>query len=152
MLNVAVRKKLLPLNPCSAVEFPVAVKGLFRPHYVTWSEQQKIEWHGPQYLRNFVRIITETGLRIYRQLTFDEEEPSGSAKCGSPDIGFEDSEWYRRGSSPSLAIEAFESQMAIACEGPFLFSSDRNPRGHQASLKTVWRKTLRRARNGEELL
>jgi hypothetical protein len=34
MLNVAVRKKLLPLNSCSAVEFPVAVKGLFRPHYV----------------------------------------------------------------------------------------------------------------------
>src|SRR6266478_3662221 len=30
MLNVAVRKKLLPANPCSGVEFPVAVKGLFR--------------------------------------------------------------------------------------------------------------------------
>ena len=37
MLNVAVRKKLLLANPCSGVEFPVAVKGLFRPHYVTWS-------------------------------------------------------------------------------------------------------------------
>jgi len=37
MLNVAVRKKLLGANPCSGVEFPVAVKGLFRPHYVTWS-------------------------------------------------------------------------------------------------------------------
>jgi hypothetical protein len=31
MLNVAVRKKLPPVNPCSGVEFPVAVKGLFRP-------------------------------------------------------------------------------------------------------------------------
>jgi hypothetical protein len=40
MLNVAVRKKLLALNPCSGVEFPVAVKGLFRPHYVSWSELQ----------------------------------------------------------------------------------------------------------------
>src|SRR5580704_19225657 len=66
MLNVAVRKKLLAANPCSGVEFPVAVKGLFRPHYVSWSEQQRIESHGPQYLRNVVRIITETGLRIYK--------------------------------------------------------------------------------------
>jgi integrase len=68
MLNVAVRKKLLAANPCSGVEFPVAVKGLFGPHYVSWSEQQSIEAHAPQYLRNIVRIITETGLRIYKEL------------------------------------------------------------------------------------
>jgi hypothetical protein len=48
MLNVAVCKKLLAANPCSGVEFPVAVKGLFRPHYVRWSEQQTIESHGPR--------------------------------------------------------------------------------------------------------
>src|SRR6266404_5093345 len=47
MLNVAVRKKLLPSNPCSSVEFPVAIKRLFKPHYVTWSEQQRIERHSP---------------------------------------------------------------------------------------------------------
>lgn len=28
MLNVAVRKRLLPANPCAGVEFPVRVKGL----------------------------------------------------------------------------------------------------------------------------
>jgi hypothetical protein len=39
ILNVAVRKRLIPSNPCSGVEFPVAIRGLFRPHYVTWSEQ-----------------------------------------------------------------------------------------------------------------
>jgi hypothetical protein len=66
LLNVAVRKKLMPSNPCWGVEFPVAVKGLFRPHYVSWSEQQKIEGAAPSYLRNVVRIITETGLRIYK--------------------------------------------------------------------------------------
>lgn len=43
MLNVAVRKKLLTLNPCSTAEFPVFVKKLFRPHYVPWSEQQRID-------------------------------------------------------------------------------------------------------------
>ena len=35
MLNVAVRKRLLPANPCSGVEFPVKVKGMFRPHYMS---------------------------------------------------------------------------------------------------------------------
>ena len=41
----------------------------------------------------------------------------------------------------SFAIEAFKSQMAISGEGPFL-----SPRGHQTTFKTVWRKTLRRAK------
>jgi hypothetical protein len=34
MLNVAVHKRMLVANPCSGVEFPVRVKGLFRPHYM----------------------------------------------------------------------------------------------------------------------
>ena len=46
ILSVAVKKKLIPTNPCSAVEFPVMVKCLFRPHYMTWSEQAKIEQAG----------------------------------------------------------------------------------------------------------
>jgi len=45
-----------------------------------------------------------------------------------------------------LAIEAFQSQMAISGPGPFVFPSDRNPSGHQTELKTVWQKTLRRAK------
>jgi site-specific recombinase XerD len=48
ILNIAVRKKLLAANPCSWVEFPVAAKGLFRPHYVTWSEQERIECSRPR--------------------------------------------------------------------------------------------------------
>jgi len=67
-LNVAVRKKLPPANPCAGVEFPVKVKGLFRPHYMAWSEQQRIEFQTPEYLRNIIRIITETGLRVYKEL------------------------------------------------------------------------------------
>ena len=60
MLNVAVRKKLLPRESRAGVEFPVTVKGLFRPHYMNWSEQQRIEFRAPEYLRNIIRIITET--------------------------------------------------------------------------------------------
>ena len=146
MLNVAVRKKLLAANPCSGVEFPVAVKGLFRPHYVGWSEQQKIESHGPQHLRNIVRIITETGLRVYKELTPMRKDqvdlqnavvwiPDSKTPNGIAEVPLT---W--------LAIEAFKSQMAISGEGPFLFPSNRNPSGHQTALKTVWQKTLRRAK------
>jgi len=146
MLNVAVRKKLLRTNPCSAVEFPVAVKGLFRPHYVTWSEQQKIESHGPQYLRNVIRVITETGLRVYKELTPMRKDqvdlqnavvwiPDSKTPNGVAEVPLS-----------AMAIEAFKSQMAISGDGPFLFPSDRHPGHHQTTFKTVWRKTLRRAR------
>jgi integrase len=146
MLNVAVRKKLLAANPCSGVEFPVAVKGLFRPHYVAWSEQLKIESHGPQHLRNIVRIITETGLRIYKELTPMRKDqvdlhnavvwiPDSKTPNGIAEVPL-----------TPLAIEAFKSQMALSGEGPFLFPSNRNSSGHQTALKTVWQKTLRRAK------
>ena len=146
MLNVAVRKKLLVANPCSGVEFPVAVKGLFRPHYVAWSEQQRIESHGPQHLRNIIRIITETGLRVYKELTPMKKDqvdlhnavvwiPDSKTPNGIAEVPL-----------TSLAIEAFKSQMAISGDGPFLFPSNRNPSGHQTALKTVWQKTLRRAK------
>ena len=62
------QEKTPSANPCAGVEFPVAIRGLFRPHYVTWSEQQQIEFHAPDYFRNVVRIITETGLRVYKEL------------------------------------------------------------------------------------
>ena len=59
--TIVAGKKLLPANPCSGVEFPVRVKGRFRPHYMAWSEQQRIEFQAPEYLRNIIRIITESG-------------------------------------------------------------------------------------------
>jgi integrase len=146
MLNVAVRKRLLPANPCSGAEFPVAVKGLFRPHYVTWSEQQRIESCGPQYLRNVIRIITETGLRIYKELISMRQDqvdmqnafvwiPDSKTPTGVAEVPLS-----------SLAVEAFKNQMAIAGGSPFLFPSYRNPSVFQTTLKTVWRRTLRRAK------
>jgi integrase len=146
MLNVAVHKKLLASNPCSGVEFPVTVKGLFRPHYVAWSEQKKIECSGPQYLRNVIQIITETGLRIYRELAPMRKDqvdlqnavvwiPDSKTPNGISEVPL-----------TSLAIEAFKSQMAISGDGPFLFPSHRIPSQHQTTFKTVWRKTLQRAK------
>ena len=145
MLNVAVRKKLVPSNPCSGVEFPVALKGLFRPHYVSWSEQQRIEAHAPEYLRNIVRIISETGLRVYKELLPMKKEQ----------VDFlNKTVWINDSKTPSgvaelplteVAIQAFRSQILFAGPGEYLFPSSLNPEGHQRSLRTVWRLTLKRA-------
>jgi integrase len=69
ILNVAVKQKRLVTNSCVAVEFPVSVKRSTRkPHYMTASEQQKIEFAAPSYLRNLVIIVSELGLRYKKEL------------------------------------------------------------------------------------
>jgi integrase len=146
MLNVAVRKKLLPANPCAGVEFPIKVKGLFRPHYMNWSEQQRIEFRAPEYLRNIIRIITETGLRVYKELMPMRKEqvdlenavawiPDSKTPNGIAEVPLTD-----------LASEAFREQIRISGSGQWLFPNDESSTGYQKSLKTVWRLTLRRAK------
>lgn len=146
MMNVAVRKKLLPANPCAGVEFPVKVKGLFRPHYMAWSEQQRIEFQAPEYLRNIIRIISETGLRVYKELMPMKKEqvdlqnavvwiPDSKTPNGIAEVPLTD-----------LARDAFQDQIRIAGPGTWLFPSDANPTGHQKTLKTVWHAALRRAK------
>ncbi len=145
MMNVAVRKKLLPANPCSGVEFPVAVKGLFRPHYVTWSEQQRIEASAPNYLQNIIRLITETGLRVYKELLSIKKD---QVDLENAVLWISDSKTPNGiGEVPltAFAVETLRNQMAIAGEGDFLFPSHLNSTGHLKTLKCVWRKTLRRA-------
>src|SRR3972149_8914208 len=146
MLNVAVRKKLLPANPCLSVEFPVKVTGLFRPHYMSWSEQQLIEFQAPEYLRNIIRMITETGLRVDKELLPMKKDqvdlenavvwiPDSKTPNGIAEVPL-----------TKIAVGAFRDQIRIAGPSPWLFPSDENPRGHQKGLKTVWRAVLRRAK------
>jgi integrase len=146
MLNVAVRKKLLFANPCAGVEFPARVDGLFRPHYMTWSEQQKIELAAPEYLCNVIRIITEAGLRVYKELAPMKKEqvdlenrmvwiPDSKTPNGVAEVPLTE-----------IAVKVFLSQMAIAGTNAYLFPSEGNPNnGYQMTFKTVWRATLRRA-------
>jgi integrase len=110
-----------------------------------WSEQTKIEEHAPAYLRNVVRIITETGLRVYKELAsmkkeqvdlansvvfiVDSKAPTGVAEVPLTDI----------------ATEAFRSQIELAGPGPWLFPSEGNRTGHQTEFKKAWRTTLRKA-------
>jgi integrase len=145
MLNVAVRKKLLVANPCSGVEFPVRVRGLFRPHYMTWSEQERIERCAPGYLRNVIRIVTETGLRVYKEL----------APMKKADVDLANATvWIPESKTTSgvgevplteRAVAAFGEQTAISGPGPYLFPNPDNPTGWQASFKKVWATTLRKA-------
>jgi len=145
MLNVAVQKKLLTSNPCAMVEFPVSLKGLFRPHYVTWSEQQRIENNAMPHLRNSIRIIAETGLRVKKELLPMKKDqidffnavlwiPDSKTPNGVAEIPLS-----------KLALEAFRDQLAISGNGEFLFPSDLNKEGHLRSLRTAWRKALKRA-------
>ena len=127
MLNVAVRKKLLVANPCSGVEFPVRVEGLFRPHYMTWSEQEKIEGAAPDYLRNVIRIITETGLRVYKELAPMKKEdvdlanavvwiPDSKTASGVAEVPLTE-----------LAVEAFQKADLDLGSGPVRVSQPGQP-------------------------
>jgi integrase len=145
ILNVAVRKKLLAINPCSTVEFPVVVKGLFRPHYVSWTEQQNIEFHSPAHLRNIVRILTETGLRVYKELLPMKKDQVDLVNAVV---------WIPDSKTPNgiselpltkLALDAFRNQIAISGKSVFLFRGDKTPTTPLKSVKTAWINTLRRA-------
>jgi integrase len=145
IFSVAVKKKLCPANPCAAVEFPTSLKGLFRPHYVTWSEQLRIEAFAPAYLANVIRIVTETGLRVYKELTPMRKDQVDLVNAVV---------WIPESKTPNgvaevplteIAVKAFRSQLEISGTGPWLFPSDRNPLGYQQTFKNVWKTTLRRA-------
>jgi hypothetical protein len=72
-------------NPCCAVEFPVSVaKSTRKPHFMTGSEQARIEGVAPDYLRNIVVILSEMGLRPFKELL-----PMKQSQ-------FENGEWHRR--------------------------------------------------------
>lgn len=145
IFSVAVKKKVVPNNPCTAVEFPVMVKGLFRPHYMTWSEQAEIERHAPPYLRNVVRIITETGLRVYKELACMKKE---HVDIANRVVFIADSKTPTGISEvplTELAAEAFQDQMKLAGPGPWLFRSSQRPTQHQQDFKKAWQRTLQRA-------
>ena len=145
MLNVAVRKKLLLSNPCSSVQFPVVIKRLFKPHYVTWSEQQRIERQSPQFLRNIVRIVTETGLRINRELLSMRKDQVDIANATDwiPDSRTENG--LAEVPLTPIAVDAFRNQLSLAGPGDWLFPSHRTKGQRYKSTKGIWRAALHKA-------
>jgi len=149
ILNVAVRLHRLTQNPCGPVEFPVSIsKATRKPHYMTASEQQLIEMCAPSHLRNVIVIISEMGLRPYKELM----------PMKKSDIDFENSFVHIPDSkTPSgigdmpmteLAFKAFKSQVELTPNSEYLFPSSKAnaKKPYITKLKTAWAATLRRAK------
>jgi integrase len=82
-----------------------------------------------------VRIITETGLRVYKELMSMKKD-----QVDLPNAVV----WIPDSKTPNgiaevpltpFAVDAFRDQLAIAGDGLFLFPSDLNPTGHQVELR-----------------
>ena len=148
ILNVAIRQKKLQLNPCYLVEFPTSVKGSTRkPHYMSLSEQERVEALAPTYLRHIVVIMTEMGLRPYKELL-----PMLKSQVDLENrlIHISDSKTANGiGDMPMTepAFSAFKEQIAEADGCPYLFPrlTDRGKKPYLCSVKRAWRTTLRRA-------
>lgn len=148
IFNVAIKQKRISYNPCSAVEFPISVKKLARkPHYMTASEQARIEICAPDHLRHIVVIIVETGLRPYKELMpmrksqvdlenavvqiADSKTPSGIGEMPLTE----------------LAQQAFRAQIESTPGSEYLFPTPdlKAARSYITTLKTTWERTLKRA-------
>ncbi|HEV2495723.1 MAG TPA: site-specific integrase [Terriglobia bacterium] len=148
ILNVAVKQKRLASNACSAVEFPVSVKNSTqKPHYMTASEQERIEMCAPSHLRHIIVIISEMGLRPYKELTpmmKSQVDLENSLVC------IDDSKTPSGvGDMPmtELARQAFKEQLDETPGSEYLFPtpSRKSSRPYITTLKTTWAATLRRA-------
>ena len=92
-----------------------------------------------------MRIITETGLRIYKELMPMRREQLDLENAVV---------WISDSKTPNgvtevpltpLSVEAFRGQLRLSPLSPHLFPSDKDPNGYQKSVKKVWRLTLKRA-------
>lgn len=89
------------------------------------------------HLRNVIRIIAETGLRVKKELLPMKKNqiyflngvlwiPDSKTPNGIAEIPL-----------PKVALEAFQNQVAIAGNWEFLFPNDRNPEGHLKHVRTA---------------
>lgn len=147
ILNVAVKKKRLDRNPCAAVEFPVILNNAIRkPHYMTASEQERIEFVAPDYLRNAIVILAETGLRPYRELM-----PMKKSQLDLENrlVLIPDSKTVNGiGEMPisERACKAFKAQREATPGSEYLFPTPRpGKRPYIRSLKKCWAAALKRA-------
>jgi integrase len=148
ILNVAVQQKRLTVNPCNAVEFPVSVsKSIRKPHYMTAAEQAHIEFRAPAYLKNAIVILTETGLRPFKELMptkkqqVDLENSVVHIADSKTPTGVGDMPMTER------ARDAFKAQIEQASDSEYLFPSPSPmaKKPYITSLRKIWEKTLRRA-------
>ncbi|HEY6293920.1 MAG TPA: tyrosine-type recombinase/integrase [Terriglobia bacterium] len=135
-------------NPCNAVEFPAPLsKTTRKPHYVTASEQERIEMMAPNYLKQAIVIISEMGLRPYKGLMpmkksqVDLENAVFHIQDSKTPSGVGDMPMTER------AREAFKWRIEETAGSDYLFPrlSSRGKKAYHGSLKKVWGTTLRKA-------
>jgi integrase len=148
ILNLAVQQRRLAGNPCDGVEFPAPISNSIRkPHYMSWSEQARIEFAAPLYLKNLVIMMTEMGFRPYKELLPMKKSqidldnwlvhvPDSKTESGIADIPMTE-----------LAHQAFKAQIEVTPLYEYLFPSPskRAKKPYITSLRKIWEKTLRRA-------
>ena len=88
-----------------------------------------IEFHAPEHLRNVVRIITETGLRVYKEMMSMKKDQVdlNNAVVWIPDLktpnGVAEVPLTR------IAVQAFQDQLQIAGPALICFRATRMNRG-----------------------
>lgn len=148
MLNAAVKQKRLGANPCGAVEFPVSVsKSTRKPHYMNATEQAKIEFAAPGYLRNVVVILSEMGLRYKKELLPMKKE---QVDLDNGVVHIAESKTVNGiGDMPMTAAvrEAFQRQIDETPGSDFLFPTPKKAaqKPYMTNLRKVWAGTLKRA-------
>ena len=148
LLNVAVKKKLLAVSPCSSVEFPMLLLSATRkPHYMTSKEQKQIEFFAPDYLRRIVTIISEMGLRPQKELfpMLKSQVDISNGVVHIPDS--KTSSGVADMPMTPLAKRAFEEQIEATPASDYLFPSPslHATKPHISKVARTWGTTLRRA-------
>ena len=96
ILNVAVKKQRLAVNPCVSVEFPVPLAGTTRkPHYLTASEQARLEACAHGVLAQHHRDHGGDGAAALSRVDPDAKGTGGSGERGRASAGFQDGERHR---------------------------------------------------------
>ena len=148
ILNVAVKKRRLVVNPCVSVEFPVPLAGTTRkPHYLSASEQVRLEACATPYLRNIIVIMVEMGLRPYRELI---PMRKGQVDLQNGIVHLPDSKTVNGIADMPMterAREAFASQMKQSGDSDYLFPSPKidSNKPHITTVHKLWDRTLQRA-------
>ena len=148
ILNVALKKQRLAVNPCVSVEFPVPLAGTTRkPHYLSASEQVRLEACAPVYLRNIIVIMVEMGLRPYRELI---PMRKGQVDLQNGIVHLPDSKTVNGIADMPMTDrvrEAFASQMKQSGDSDYLFPSPQmgSSKPHITTVHKVWNQTLQRA-------
>ena len=149
VLNVAVKKKKLGANPCDGVELPGSLAvGMGRPYILPRLEQGRIEFVASSYLRHVVIIMTEIGLRPYKELLpmRREQVDLENRIVYIPDLKTESG--VAEMPMTERVAEAFRERLAeIPADCPWLFPTpvvgSRKP--YIQSIKKTWNTTLEKA-------